>query len=202
MKWLNSRQSSFLLNWFLATVIGMIAGKCTPIGFESDKVFLMINLNWISAIGIFITLTQWLVLQHIVHVKWWIFFSFLGYLCAAMISGIVLETTKGASLSNELYRNTYDFLEGAIIGFCIGVIQWFSIRHVIPNSKLWIFANMLGWGFGIMIRRFWVSPFEITYIPQEFIGLFNTIESCIPIAGITGLVLLKLPNLISEKSTT
>ena len=202
MKWTDSRQSTFLLNWFLATVIGMIAGKCFSLGFESDRIFLMINLNWITAIGIFITLTQWLVLQNVAPVKWWIISSFLGFLLAAIISGLVLETTKGASLSNEFHRSVYNFLEGAIIGLCVGVIQWFSIRHILSNPKMWIFANILGWSFGIMIHRFWPSAFEIAYIPQRFIWLLNTIESCIPIAGIPGLVFLKLPNLVSEKGTT
>lgn len=195
MKWLNSRQSLFLFNWFLATVIGMIAGTYTSIGFHSDWLLFMINLNWVTAIGVFISATQWFVLQHLASAKWWLFTSFLGFLFAAIISGLFLQAIQGVSFSNQLYRSVYNFCEGAIIGFCAGLIQWASIRHFLPKFKLWIFASILAWSFGLMIDRLqtWFF-FESLHIPESMRWTLHTLISCIPIAGFTGLVFLKASN--------
>jgi hypothetical protein len=192
MKWLNSRQSLFLFNWFLATVIGMIAGTCTSIGFHSDWLFFMINLNWVTAIGVFISATQWFILQHLTPAKWWLPASLLGFLVAATVSGLFSQAIQGVSFSNQAYRSIYNFGEGAIIGFFAGLIQWASIRNLFPKFKLWIFASILAWSFGLMIDRVqtWFF-FESLHIPESMRWTIHTLLSCIPIAGFTGAVILK-----------
>jgi hypothetical protein len=200
MNFLDRKQKSFLLNWYLATVIGMIAGSTISLDFHSAWTPFMINLNWVTATGLFISLTQWFVLQQLVPVKWWWLTSLLGFLLAAIISGLVLQMTHGPSLTNQLHRTVYNFFEGAIIGFCAGLIQWLSIRHFFTDFKSWILASLLAWSLGLMVDRFQTySLFASLHIAVSIRWMLHTLLSCIPIAGFTGFVLLKLQKLLAEK---
>lgn len=172
-----------------------MAGSCISIGFHSDWVLFMINVNQVTAIGLFISATQWFVLQHLTPSKWWLPSSLLGFLVAATVSGLFLQAIQGVSFSDQVYRSIYNFSEGAIIGFFAGLIQWTSIRHLPLKFKSWIFASILAWSFGLMFDRIhtWFF-FESLHIPEYMRWTIHTLLSCIPIAGFTGSVLLKTSN--------
>jgi hypothetical protein len=204
MKFLNSKQRIFLLNWVLAAIIGTMASLQV---FNSGIVqmkwdYFSVTLDWFVAVGFFISLTQWLVIQQILKVKWWLLTSFVGYILSGVIAGIIDELLHHANIPTYNYHDIFAFVTGAYVGFITGSIQWLSLRQLFSKASSWVIATTLGWALGLMIFRIDFPRFIFTTPSLEpiarFAWLIRIMIFCIPTAGITGLAILKSSSLAKE----
>ena len=203
MNFLKSNQLAFLSRWILAAIIGTMAGsRIFDVLTVYSKYVFTVSLSWIATVGIFISLTQWLVFQVTPKIKWWLITSFSGSILSGVIAGTIDEELYYVSLRNGDYHNIFSFLVGLCIGIIIGFTQWLSLRQLFPNTKKWIVASALGWAIGLMMFRFdFPNTLYETLNPIfgiEFAWFFHIVLLCIPMAGITGLAIIKFSDLIKE----
>ena len=203
MNFSRSNHLVFWCRWVLAAIIGTMAGsRIFDILADYSKYVFTISLSWIATIGVFISLTQWLMLQIVPKIRWWLITSFIGSILSGVIAGTIDEELYYVSVRNGDYHNFFVFIVGACIGVTIGIAQWWSLRQLFPKAKTWIVASALGWALGLMMFRFdFPNSLYATLTPTltaEFAWFFHIVLLCVPMAGITGFVMLKSPNFTME----
>ena len=88
---------------------------------------------------------QWLVLRTTMPLPlWWVVATSAGMALGLPLSGAFFGSeTSGNEL---LWR-------AAITGLSIGITQWIVLRHLLPQSAIWIAVVGLGWVLGWFITR-------------------------------------------------
>jgi hypothetical protein len=84
--------------------------------------------------------------RYIPHMGWWVLATAGGWLLGVvLISG--LSWITALLWPNKLIFDSRAVDSGFILlGFSVGIGQWFLLRRRLPRAGWWIIANMLGWG--------------------------------------------------------
>ncbi|MBE9126249.1 hypothetical protein IQ257_06345 [Coleofasciculus sp. LEGE 07092] len=135
------------LQWTLMTFLGFLTSLFwIEIG-ERPDVGAVEGIIGGSLIG----LAQLLVLrQHISRAGWWVLVSLLSW-------GLIGFSGLGALgwfAPRTLYlfpRVLYGVLDGAKIGFLLGVGQWIVLRQQVSSAWLWILASPLCWSIALAL---------------------------------------------------
>ncbi len=95
--------------------------------------------------GAVLGLAQWLVLQRVMSVNLlWVGDTAVGL---AVGLGLAVAIFGSAMDGNEL------LLRALIVGFAIGLLQWFLLRQQFPASFAWVIVMTLSWAVGWFITR-------------------------------------------------
>jgi hypothetical protein len=132
-----------LLGW----ITGLVAAEIlAPIGasspfpwhYDTDMAFAYASL---VLLGITIGIFQWLVIRsYLPNAKYWIPATATGYLLSALIFALA-NSDPTRLLRTELLNNMILF---GLMGFVIGVSQWWVLRRHYERSGLWVLASTFG----------------------------------------------------------
>lgn len=138
-----------LLSWIVANLLGWISGLLAaqilaPLGarspfswrYDTDMAAAYASL---IMLGITIGFAQWIVLRsYLPDAKAWIPATMTGYLLSVIIFAIA-NADPTRLFRNELLNNM--ILLG-VMGFTIGVSQWWVLRTQVERSGFWVLASM------------------------------------------------------------
>lgn len=77
----------------------------------------------------------------------------------------------------------------------MGTAQWFVLRHHLPHAHLWIWANALAWGAGLLVFTAVATPLWQPGQPAELIALIGALGGlamAATMAAVTGSALTRL----------
>lgn len=193
--------------WVFATVIGIFIGiaivaAASVIAEELGIVNAAALLHIVGALeGTALGLMQWLVLRrYIRRIHWWIIATAIGAIVAWLIGlkvivvliFIFLDGGTVEPFSPGLLKAV--FWLGAWVGTVLGLAQWLVIRTHVRKGFLWVFANALAWGLGLLTvftGANFITPGEFT-LETTFIRLVTGATTGVVIGAITGIGLVWL----------
>jgi hypothetical protein len=160
------KQDSWTLweGWVLATVVGGLVGMVivvivSAIASQLEAVSTVALLHVVGGLeGAALGLAQWLVLRRYVkRLGWWIVATMVGAIAAwliglkvsVMLILIFFDSTLSVTLSAALLKAI--FLLGAWVGAVLGLTQWLVLRTHVRHGVLWIVANAVAWGLGLVV---------------------------------------------------
>jgi len=79
------------------------------------------------------------------------------------VPGLFLGT-----LATEFVEFLYVTLGQLIIGFTLGLAEWFILRHYLKTPGYWILATILGWASGVALTRY--EGYPIPYLCGVIVG--------------------------------
>lgn len=202
--------------WVLATVAGGLIGiGIVVLANALDSYLGRMNtvalLHAVGALqGAVLGFTQWLVLRRYVkHIGWWILSTSIGAVVAWLIALkvslllilIFFNSAMFVTLSAPLLQAV--FLLGAWVGLVLGIAQWLVLRSHVRSGALWIVANALAWGLGLlvaMIGASLVTPGDVG-LKTTLVGLATGSTAGVVIGGISGIALFWLlkPRLLRHR---
>ncbi|HDQ73581.1 MAG TPA: hypothetical protein ENN19_16010 [Chloroflexi bacterium] len=115
----------FLLQWMVVTTVGWVLGALLipPIG--------------LAASGIFISVLQWVTLQHQIGKSGrWILAGAGGWMTGWAIAMLVVPWDSR-------------LLAGLVLGTTVGVAQWLVLRREVQWAGWWIIVSPLAWATGL-----------------------------------------------------
>lgn len=185
---LNNR---FLFSWMLATVIGVIAGwkvfdQINITSLEESAGSFVLMSKWFIAIGIAVSLTQWLVIHQMERVKQWFLTSTIGYIISGIIGGLL--RTELINFANPVVTN---LIVGATVGSIAGAIQSLGFRFPISHTSLWVLANAIGWSLGWtcfradLFRAFLSGSVMQDLLPAILLGILLSFITGIALSWLT-----------------
>lgn len=200
----------------LATVVGGlisigIVAFAVAIASHFGMVSTVALLHVVGALeGAVLGFTQWLVLRHYVkHVGWWVLTTSIGSLVAwliglkmsVMLIFIFFDGAMSVPSSAAFLKAV--FLLGAWVGAVLGVAQWLVLRTHVRRGGLWIVANAVAWGLGLLIAFMGatlVRPGKLE-LETALVGLATGTTAGAVIGRITGIALLWLlkPRLLRHR---
>ena len=140
--------------------------------------------------GAAIGLAQWFALRkYFSGARWWPIASILtwGFLGASHLGAVGWIAPRSEHL---LVRAIAGLIDGAQIGFFLGLGQWFVLRSL-PKAGWWTFLNTFAWAIGLSFG--WTVGGILYAIVHLFIcEVFGLALAWIAVAGITGLALVGL----------
>lgn len=193
--------------WVLATVVGTLIGiaivaTASVVTQQLGIVNMVALLHIVGALeGTALGLTQWLVLRrYIKRIRWWIIATAIGAIAAWIIGlkvivMLILIFLDGGTV--KLFSPgllTAVFWLGAWVGTVMGLAQWLVIRTHVRRGLLWVFANALAWGLGLLTvftGANFVQPGEFT-LETALIGLATGATTGAVIGAVTGIGLVWL----------
>ncbi|MFO8009502.1 MAG: hypothetical protein R6U89_01695 [Dehalococcoidia bacterium] len=133
----------------LLVVSALIAIEVHIVNFAGD----VITFAFVH--GCVLGVAQWSVIKRWVGINaWWIIFTGIGMLVGMIISRHV------HNLPDDIQSFMWWLIvEGSSFGLAMGLLQWLVLRQRITSSKLWIVANIVGWGIAPLAGIFFVFPF-------------------------------------------
>ncbi len=137
-------KTGFWIQWVLLSGTGWFLG--------------FIPGSWIGGyIGVGVA--QWYILRHVTpRAGWWLGLTAVGGLAGWFVSTLVVGIlTTGMGVEFMLISST---VEGGLIGFALGLMQWFFLRRLFNQTELWIGASIVGWALGpfLGMRVVWYGP--------------------------------------------
>jgi hypothetical protein len=193
--------------WVLATATGGLIGMgivavASAIASQFGTVSTVSLLHVVGALeGITLGLTQWLVLRrYIKHMGWWIIATGIGAMIAWLIGLkviVVLTLIFFSDLTAQPMLSTLleaAFFLGIWVGAVLGCAQWFVLRSHVRRAMIWVFANALAWGFGLLIAltgATLIKPGEVK-LETALIGIATGGVTGFVIGAITGIALVWL----------
>ncbi len=163
------KESWTLLEWWvLATIVGGVIGigiasvasiMANTLGPINAPINVVMLLHVVGALeGMALGFTQWLVLRrYIKHVGGWIVATSIGAIAAWLIglkvivvltliffNGVMAETTPLALLKSVFWLGTW-------MGAVVGLAQWLVLRTHVRRGIIWVLANALAWGLGLLV---------------------------------------------------
>jgi hypothetical protein len=120
---------------------------------------------------------------------------FLGMMPSLFFADTESTSAENGSMEiNPLIYYSLSILMGLILGAFFGLFQFFALRRIVKNASVWILANSLGWGAGMLFIFIGAS------VPDQnsgtlFIicsGAFGGITGGLALGFITGLFVKKL----------
>lgn len=124
---------NFLFSWVSANCIGgIIAVMFSGLGFDNDNYFML------PVFYAVLSTAQYLVLKnHLVNSSKWILFTVYG----ATI-GLILHFLTSKIL--DFYSINLPFVgRGVLIGFSIGLAQWFFLKRLTNRASWWIAGSVI-----------------------------------------------------------
>lgn len=172
---------SFLI-WVVANILGISATAALPLLFASLLESLRSGIVSGFIFSLPIGLAQWLALRRISHTSiLWVLTVPVGILIYLLINGLIPDGLRQRINDESIVVLTAAYL---LIGFTVGLLQWFVIQRQFSGSPLWILGSTVGVGFS-----FWLI-LATDLINQSGIIAFIVGLLVYPIT--TGLILLLL----------
>jgi hypothetical protein len=129
-----------------------------------------------------ISLAQWLALRYISRTSiLWVLTIPLGFLVYTLIYRLIPDGSMQIVDDESTVVLTGIYL---LIGFLVGLLQWFILRRQFSGSALWILGSSVGIGFS-----FW---FIIATDLINRSGIISFIIGVLLYTTITGLILIRL----------
>jgi hypothetical protein len=135
---------SFLI-WVVANILGISATAALPLLFASLSESLRSGVVSGFIFSFPIGLAQWLALRRISQTSiLWVLTVPLGILIYFLINGLIPEGLMQKIDDESIVVLTAAYL---MIGFAVGLLQWFIMRRQFSGSLLWILGSTVGVGF-------------------------------------------------------
>jgi hypothetical protein len=129
-----------------------------------------------------ISLAQWLALRYISHTSiLWVLTIPVGILLYTLVYRLIPDGLSQIVDDESIVVLTGEYL---MIGFLVGLLQWFILRRQFSGSSLWILGSSAGIGFS-----FWFI-IATDLINQS--GIISLIIGVLTYIIVTGLILLRL----------
>jgi hypothetical protein len=174
-----------LLKLFLIWAIANILGICTAaiIPFFIAPLVKSIHSVVVSLFifAVPISLAQWLALRRISHTSiLWVLTVPVGILIYFFIlehipDGLIVVDDESIAALTAAYL---------MIGFAVGLLQWFILRRQFSGSSLWILGSTVGFGFSVWFLL-------VTNLINRS-GFISLVLGVLVYIIITGLILLRL----------
>ena len=179
-----SQKSSYLsksfLIWVFANILGISAAAAIPFLFTTLKY----PINVVLSVFIYSVpgLAQWLALRRISHTSiLWALTIPTGILLYLLIYRLIPDGLWQMFDDESLVVLIAPFF---LIGFLIGLLQWFLLRREFSGSSLWILGSSAGFGFS-----FW---FILATDLINRSGILSFIGGVLVYSFVTGLILTRL----------
>jgi NhaP-type Na+/H+ or K+/H+ antiporter len=113
--------------------------------------------SWIggyAGVGI----AQWYTLRRLPQAIWWLGLSVVGSVLGWLLSTFVVGVLS-VGMGVE-FLIIADVVGGGLVGFTLGLLQWFYLRRLFDQAGLWIAASIVGWSLGpfLSLRIVWYGP--------------------------------------------
>jgi len=172
---------SFII-WVVANILGISATAALPLLFASLSESLRSGVVSGFIFSFPIGIAQWLALQRISRTSIvWVLTVPVGILIYFLIYGLISDGLSQTIDDESILVITAAYL---MIGFAVGLLQWFIMRRHFSGSSLWILGSTVGVGFS-----FWLI-LATGLINQS--GIFALIVGILVYPIISGLILLRL----------
>ena len=179
-----SQRSSYLsksfLIWVFANILGISAAAAIPfLGTTLNN-----PINVVVSVFVFFVpgLAQWLALRRISHTSiLWVLTIPTGILLYLLIYRLIPDGLWQMFDDESLVVLIAPFF---LIGFLIGLLQWFLLRRQFSSSLLWILGSSIGVGFSLWL-----------ILATDLInrsGILSFIVGVLIYTIITGLILTRL----------
>jgi len=172
----------FFLIWAIANILGIFAAAVImPLLFASLLKSIHSIVVSVFIVSVPISLAQWLALRRISHTSvLWVLTVPVGILIYFLIlelipDGLIVVDDESIAVLTAAYL---------MIGFTIGLLQWFILRRQFSGSSLWILGSTVGIGFS-----FW---FILATDLINRSGIISLVVGVLAYIIITGLILLRL----------
>jgi hypothetical protein len=170
------------LIWVLANILGISAAAAIPILFTSLGRSINSGVGSVFIFSVPISLAQWLALRRNARTSiLWVLTIPVGILLYLLIYRVIPDGLMQFVDDESIAVITTDYL---LIGFLIGLLQWFLLRRQYSGSALWILGSAIGIGFS-----FWFI-LATDLINQS--GFFAFIVGVLMYTIITGVILIRL----------
>ncbi|HBB31216.1 MAG TPA: hypothetical protein DDZ80_16420 [Cyanobacteria bacterium UBA8803] len=178
---------AFWLRWLAVTLGGFLASLFwIEIG-ERPDIGLIEGMLGGATIGF----AQSLVLRRHFSPAWW--WGLANMLSWGLIGFSIFGATgwiapRSLNLALRLF---YGIINGAQIGFVLGVGQWLVLRLQVPNAWRWIAASTLCWSIGLAVG--WIVGGILRLVTHLFLGeVVGLAVAWIVVGATTGLALIFL----------
>lgn len=176
----------FWWRWVLLTLVGFLVSLL----FVEIGVRPYVGL-WQGAMGgAIVGLAQWFAIaEYVSRDRWWMVASIFcwGLIGASGLGAVGWIAPRSSVLP---VRAIAGIVNGAAIGFCLGLGQWFVLQPI-PKANWWIFLSTVAWAIGLSCG--WVVGGILYAIAHLFLcEAIGLAVAWIVVAGITGLALVRL----------
>lgn len=136
--WLKKTTAGVYLNFFILWLFlnyigGFICSMFLGLGVGSDNFFIFPLFYTALSVGQYIILRRYFANSYR-----WILFTGFGAVASLAIIFLILKLPSH-------YLTDYPHTSlGIIIGFCIGIAQWFCLKQWVNHSGWWIFGTVIG----------------------------------------------------------
>lgn len=121
-----------LFQWILATTVGWIVG---------------LVLGGEMGLGVFVGITQWLVLRRFFSAAgWWVLATGTGWMAGWFIVASGLIVPPQAPPQAGLVTSA---LSGGLLGLAMGLGQWLVLRRWVKLASIWLLLSVSGWAIGL-----------------------------------------------------
>ena len=179
------QKSSYLRKSFFIWIFANILGICAAAGIPLLLTTIRFPQNVVLSVFIFcipISLAQWLALWHISHISiLWVLTIPVGILLYFLINRLIPAGLSQIFDDESIFVLTATY---TLIGFLVGLLQWFILRRQFSGSSLWLFGSSVALGFS-----FWLIL--ITNLINRN-GIIAFIVGVLTYTFITGLILTRL----------
>ena len=148
-----------IISWTLVSLIQNVVGETIQIGGQTHitEDFLLVYVLF-PIIGVLTGLTQYFLLRHYLsHMGGWIATTILGWIMPFVVGYIYSAIiTPGRDISSA-----WMILGLALLGACVGLPQWWLLRHRVHHAAWWILAYGFGWGMIGLLNNHTSDPFAV-----------------------------------------
>jgi hypothetical protein len=182
-----SQKPNYLINFFLIWAIANILGIFAAVTIMPWLFASLIKSMHSPVVDLFIfsvpiSLAQWLALRRISHISvLWSLTIPVGILIYFLILELIPDGLGQIVDDESIVALTAAYL---MIGFAVGLLQWFILRRQFSGSSLWILGSTAGIGFS-----FW---FLLATNLINRSGFISLIVGVLAYIIITGIILLRL----------
>lgn len=170
---------SFLI-WIVANILGISATAAIPFLFTT----LGLSLNVVVSVFIFSVpgLAQWVALRRISHTSiLWVLTVPVGILAYVLIIRLIPDGLRQIVDDESLVVLIALYF---LIGFLIGLLQWFLLWRQFSGSSLWLLGSSIGVGFSLWLIL------ATNLINRS--GILSFIVGVLVYSFVTGLILIRL----------
>jgi hypothetical protein len=174
---------SFLI-WVVAIFLGISGTAAISLLFTFQLISIKLGLISVFIFTVPIGLAQWLALRRVSRTSiLWVFTFTVGFLLFILVNRLIPDGWRQTVGDESFTLLTAEFI---MIGFMVGLLQWFILRRQFSGSSLWLLGSSAGIGFS-----FWLI-LTTNLINQS--GIASIVVGVLLYAIIAGLILIRLLN--------
>ncbi|WP_093588833.1 hypothetical protein [Lentzea waywayandensis] len=185
-------------SWFRWTTAGEFAGFLAPalVGALTSSPQLLVLAGVIE--GAVLGAAQAVVLRRVDHApqaRSWIGATALAAGFAWAVAMLAVHNGERLNTLPLVAVLPIATVAGAGVLLSLGTAQWYLLRHHFPGAHLWIWANALAWGAGLLVFTAVTTPlWQPGQSPAliALIGAFGGLLMASTMAAITGSALIRL----------